>query len=80
MSGGYGQASAIILAEFKGGLFDVLRAVEQLANMFENGITSGSNSGQFFTGAFEYLDVELVFQQFDLVANTGLRSKQFLCS
>jgi hypothetical protein len=66
------QATAIAVAEIPCRLFDIFRTVEQVGDMFENRMPGRRNRGQFFTRAFEYLDIEFIFKQFDLMADTRL--------
>ena len=66
------QTAAIAVAEFPCCLLDIFCTVEQVGDMFENRMPGRRNSGQLFTRAFEYLDIEFIFKQLDLMTDTRL--------
>ena len=78
VGGGNAQAAAIGVGVFARRLLDALDVVEQRIDVFEYGLASGGNSGQFLAGTFKNLDIQFFFKQLDLVADTGLRGIEFL--
>ena len=75
-----GQTATIVIAEVSCRLADVFDVVQEIGDVFKNGVTSGRDRCQLFSGTFENLDVEFIFQQLDLVADTRLRGVQLFRS
>ena len=67
------QSAALVIAKVARRLFDVFYVIEQIGYMLEDGVSSRRYRSQFLARAFKYLNVELIFQQFYLVADTRLR-------
>ena len=75
MGGGDRQAPATIIEMFIGNTFDIFYFAEDQSGNPDYRLPGRGNVGKMFAAALEYLHTELVFEQADLFADTGLRSE-----
>ena len=69
---GNGQRAFGFIAELLRNLFDAVHLTEDFTGNFQDGLTGWCHAGQVLAAAGKNLNTKLVFQQANLLADTGL--------